>query len=41
LVLTGIGTAFDNNWAPLTLGPDGTAYVGTSRGLVAIWDGEQ
>jgi hypothetical protein len=40
-VLTGIGTAFDNNWAPLTLGPDGTAYVGTSRGLVAIWDGEQ
>jgi len=37
-VLTGIGTAFDNNWAPLTLAPDGTAYVGTSKGLVAIWD---
>jgi hypothetical protein len=39
-VLTGIGTAFDNNWAPLTLAPDGTAYVGTSKGLVAIWDGK-
>ena len=37
-VLTGIGAAFDNNWAPLTLGPDGTAYVGTAKGLVAIWD---
>ena len=40
-ILTGIGTHFDNNWAPLTLAPDGTAYVGTSRGLVAIWDGEE
>lgn len=40
-ILTGIGRAFDNNWAPLTLSPDGTAYVGTSRGLVAIWDGEK
>jgi hypothetical protein len=39
-VLTGIGTAFDNNWAPLTLAPDGTAYVGTSKGLVGIWDGK-
>ena len=36
--LTGHGPAFDNNWAPLTLAPDGTAYVGTSKGLVAIWD---
>ena len=39
-VLTGTGSAFDNNWAPLTLAPDGTAYVGTFRGLVAIWDGD-
>ncbi len=37
-VLTGAGAAFDNNWAPLTLAPDGTAYVGTSKGLLAIWD---
>jgi hypothetical protein len=39
-VLTGIGTTFDNNWAPLSLAPDGTAYVGTSKGLIGIWDGE-
>ena len=37
-ILTGYGSNFDNNWAPLTLAPDGTAYVGTSKGLVAIWD---
>ena len=37
-ILTGYGSSFDNNWAPLTLAPDGTAYVGTSKGLVAIWD---
>ncbi len=37
-ILTGIGSNFDNNWAPLTLAPDGTAYVGTAKGLVAIWD---
>lgn len=39
-ILTGAGREFDNNWAPITLGPDGTAYVGTSKGLVAIWDRE-
>ena len=37
-ILTGYGPNFDNNWAPITLAPDGTAYVGTSKGLVAIWD---
>ena len=37
-ILTGAGRDFDNNWAPITLAPDGTAYVGTSRGIVAIWD---
>lgn len=35
----GIGSSFDNNWSPLTLGPDGTAYIGTFRGLVAFRDG--
>lgn len=35
----GIGSSFDNNWSPLALGPDGTAYVGTFRGLVAFRDG--
>ena len=37
-ILTGAGRNFDNNWAPITLAPDGTAYVGTSVGIVAIWD---
>lgn len=37
-VLTGVGRNFDNNWAPITLGPDGTAYVGTIAGLVAVRD---
>lgn len=37
-VLTGTGVAWDNNWAPITLGDDGTAYVGTLRGLVLVRD---
>ncbi|WP_067490762.1 hypothetical protein [Actinomadura hibisca] len=37
-VLTGTGKWFDNNWAPITLGPDGTAYVGVVGGLVAVRD---
>jgi len=37
-ILTGAGRDFDNNWAPITLAPDGTAYVGTSTGIVAIRD---
>ena len=37
-ILTGTGRDFDNNWSPITLSPDGTAYVGTSRGIVAVWD---
>ncbi len=36
--LAGTGFRFDNNWAPITLGPDGTAYVGTLNGLMAIRD---
>jgi len=38
-VLTGTGLGYDNHWAPITLGPDGTAYVGTLRGLLAVRDG--
>jgi hypothetical protein len=38
-ILTGTGFGYDNNWAPITLGPDGAAYVGTVRGLIAIRDG--
>ncbi|MEV3988303.1 hypothetical protein AB0J57_05290 [Streptomyces sp. NPDC049837] len=37
--LTGTGALYDNNWAPITLGPDGTAYVGVFNGLVAVRDG--
>lgn len=36
--LTGTGPLYDNNWAPITLGPDGTAYVGVFNGLVAVRD---
>lgn len=37
-VATGVGRNFDNNWAPITLGPDGTAYIGVFRGILAIYD---
>ena len=33
------GLCHDNDHSPLTLGPDGTAYVGTVNGLLAIRDG--
>ncbi len=36
--LTGTGPAYDNNWAPVTIGPDGTAYVGVFNGIVAVRD---
>jgi hypothetical protein len=34
--LAGTGFAFNNNYAPVTLGPDGTAYVGVLGGVVAL-----
>ena len=34
----GDGLGFNNNYAPVTLGPDGTAYVGVLGGLVALRD---
>jgi hypothetical protein len=36
--LAGTGLGFNNNYAPITIGPDGTAYVGVLGGLVALWD---
>jgi hypothetical protein len=36
--LAGSGIGYNNNYAPVTLGPDGTAYVGTLGGLVALRD---
>ncbi len=38
-IRTGVGSGFDNNWSAMSLGPDGTAYVGLFKGLVAISDG--
>jgi hypothetical protein len=38
---TGDGLGYNNNYAPVTLGPDGAAYVGTLGGLVRIADGRR
>ena len=35
----GTGLAFNNNYAGLSIGPDGTAYLGTFGGLQALRDG--
>jgi hypothetical protein len=37
-VRTGAGSAFDNNWAPISLAPDGSALVGVMGGLVVVRD---
>jgi hypothetical protein len=36
--LAGTGLGYNNNYAPVTLGPDGRAYVGTLGGLVQLRD---
>ena len=36
--LAGTGLAFNNNYAGLSIGPDGTAYVGTFGGLLSLRD---
>lgn len=36
--LAGFGLGFNNNYAPVTIGPTGTAYVGVLGGLVALRD---
>jgi hypothetical protein len=40
-VLTGVGLGYNNNYAPITLGPDGTAYIGVLGGLVSVGDTPQ
>jgi hypothetical protein len=37
--LAGTGLGFNNNYAPVTIGPEGSAYVGVLGGLVRLWDG--
>jgi hypothetical protein len=36
--LAGTSFSYNNNYVPVTLGPDGTAYVGVIGGLVALRD---
>ncbi len=36
--LAGTGLGFNNHYAPISLGPNGTAYVGTLGGLVLLRD---
>jgi len=36
--LSGVGLGFNNNYAPVSLGPDGAAYVGVLGGLVEFRD---
>ncbi len=36
--LAGSGVGYNNNYAPVSLGPDGAAYVGTLGGLVRLAD---
>jgi hypothetical protein len=36
--LAGTGFGYNNNYAPVTIGPDGTAYVGVLGGLVRFED---
>jgi hypothetical protein len=36
--LTGYGLGYNNNYAPITVTPDGTAYVGVLGGLVSVRD---
>jgi hypothetical protein len=36
--LIGYGLGYNNHYAPITLSPDGTAYVGVLGGLVALHD---
>jgi hypothetical protein len=35
----GSGLGFNNNYAPVTIGPEGSAYVGALGGLARLWDG--
>lgn len=39
--LAGTGPYFNNNYAPVTLGSDGSAYVGVLGGLVKLKDGKK
>ena len=38
-VFTGCGRNWNNSYGPITVGPNGTAYVGVFNGLVSVSDG--
>jgi hypothetical protein len=37
--IAGTGLGYNSNYAPISIGPDGTAYVGVLGGLVLLRDG--
>ena len=37
-VFTGIGRNWNNSYGPITIGPNGNAYIGVFNGLVSIAD---
>ena len=39
-IFTGTGKRYNNNWAPITLAPDGTAYIGVLNGIVQVRDND-
>ncbi|MFC1671196.1 hypothetical protein ACFL20_12465 [Spirochaetota bacterium] len=39
-IFTGTGQLWNNTWAPITIAPDGTLYVGVYNGIISIKDGE-
>jgi hypothetical protein len=36
--LAGTGLGYNNNYAPVTIGPDGSVYVGALGGLIRLSD---
>lgn len=39
-ILTGTGKKWNNSYGPITIGPNGKAYVGVFNGVISIADGE-
>ena len=37
-IFTGTGRNWNNSYGPITIGPNGSAYVGVFNGLVSITD---
>ena len=38
--LAGTGLVFDNNGSPFSIGPNGTSYIGTVGGIIAVQDAD-